>query len=170
MSILFNCTCGRPLRIRDENLRGQKVKCPACDALVIVPGDRQDTKEKTEDRKKENPSDEKKKRPRRRRRPRRRKPSSSQEDKPQEDRPKQDTPQDDKPKQDKPKGRRQRDSYGRSRSGRRDRERHGKQPQEMAPTVVGAGADKTSATEEKAPESSDSGKGLRGFIRRLFDR
>jgi hypothetical protein len=38
LSIEFPCSCGRALRVRDESLRGRKVKCPACGALTEVPG------------------------------------------------------------------------------------------------------------------------------------
>jgi len=34
--ITFDCTCGRSLRVGDENA-GRRVKCPACGAIVIVP-------------------------------------------------------------------------------------------------------------------------------------
>jgi len=39
LSIEFNCSCGRALRVRDESLRGRKVKCPACGTLADVPGE-----------------------------------------------------------------------------------------------------------------------------------
>jgi hypothetical protein len=38
LSIEFSCSCGRALRVRDESLRGRKVRCPACGALTDVPG------------------------------------------------------------------------------------------------------------------------------------
>ncbi len=39
LTIEFDCSCGRALRVRDESLRGRKVKCPACGLLADVPGE-----------------------------------------------------------------------------------------------------------------------------------
>jgi TRAP-type C4-dicarboxylate transport system permease small subunit len=36
MPLLLRCTCGKPLRVRDE-LAGKKVRCPGCQALLAVP-------------------------------------------------------------------------------------------------------------------------------------
>jgi len=36
MPITFNCTCGKTLRVPDENA-GRRAKCPACNAIVNVP-------------------------------------------------------------------------------------------------------------------------------------
>src|SRR5262245_42909091 len=37
MPITFNCGCGKTLRVADEHA-GKRVKCPACNAIGIVPG------------------------------------------------------------------------------------------------------------------------------------
>lgn len=37
MPIVFNCTCGKPLRAKDESA-GKKTKCPHCSAVVSIPG------------------------------------------------------------------------------------------------------------------------------------
>jgi hypothetical protein len=36
MPITFNCTCGKTLRVPDENA-GRRAKCPACNAVLTVP-------------------------------------------------------------------------------------------------------------------------------------
>jgi hypothetical protein len=35
--ITFNCPCGKTLRVPDEHA-GRRAKCPACGAVVPVPG------------------------------------------------------------------------------------------------------------------------------------
>jgi hypothetical protein len=37
MAIVFNCTCGKPLRAKDDSA-GKKTKCPHCGAIVAIPG------------------------------------------------------------------------------------------------------------------------------------
>lgn len=37
MAIVFNCTCGKPLRAKDESA-GKKTKCPHCGTVVSIPG------------------------------------------------------------------------------------------------------------------------------------
>jgi hypothetical protein len=37
MAIVFSCTCGKPLRAKDESA-GKKTKCPHCGAIVPIPG------------------------------------------------------------------------------------------------------------------------------------
>ena len=36
MPIVFNCTCGKTLRVPDANA-GKREKCPACNAVVAIP-------------------------------------------------------------------------------------------------------------------------------------
>ncbi len=36
MSIPFQCTCGKNLRVKDE-LAGRKVRCPGCQGILVVP-------------------------------------------------------------------------------------------------------------------------------------
>ena len=36
MPIVLNCTCGKMLRVADENT-GKRVKCPACNAVIAPP-------------------------------------------------------------------------------------------------------------------------------------
>jgi hypothetical protein len=36
MPIVFNCTCGKTLRVPDANA-GKRAKCPACNAVVAIP-------------------------------------------------------------------------------------------------------------------------------------
>jgi hypothetical protein len=37
MPIVFNCTCGKPLRAKEESA-GKRTKCPHCGAIVAIPG------------------------------------------------------------------------------------------------------------------------------------
>lgn len=37
MAIIFGCTCGKPLRAKEESA-GKRTKCPHCGALVTIPG------------------------------------------------------------------------------------------------------------------------------------
>jgi hypothetical protein len=37
MSINFNCTCGKPLKSKEE-MAGRKTKCPHCGAILTIPG------------------------------------------------------------------------------------------------------------------------------------
>jgi hypothetical protein len=37
MSISFNCTCGKPLKSKEE-MAGRKTKCPHCGAILTIPG------------------------------------------------------------------------------------------------------------------------------------
>jgi len=36
MPIMFNCPCGKTLRVPDEHA-GRRAKCPACNAIVNIP-------------------------------------------------------------------------------------------------------------------------------------
>ena len=36
MPIIFNCSCGKTLRVSDEHA-GRRVKCPVCGAVLLVP-------------------------------------------------------------------------------------------------------------------------------------
>jgi hypothetical protein len=38
MTIVFQCTCGRPLRASDEYV-GKKTKCPGCGQILIIPAE-----------------------------------------------------------------------------------------------------------------------------------
>jgi hypothetical protein len=37
MPVVFACTCGKPLRAKEESA-GKKTKCPQCGAIITIPG------------------------------------------------------------------------------------------------------------------------------------
>src|SRR3989442_876187 len=44
MPITFSCSCGKTLRTKDD-LAGKRIKCPHCDAVLVVPDDEFETVE-----------------------------------------------------------------------------------------------------------------------------
>jgi hypothetical protein len=173
--IEFDCSCGRALRVRDESLRGRKVKCPACGVLADVPGEPPSSQNQTPPP----PPGGK----RRRRRPRRRgrrgggqKGDAAPVDARQEDRGADDQGEGDRPPRRKRRSRKRSSRRNRQGGGpRRDRDgRRRLQPQERQPVEVGggipAGTVKPPPEEPKPPAKEAPAGPVTSFFKRLFGR